>query len=505
MALSMRSIVKSFDANRVLKGVDFSVGKGEIRALIGENGAGKSTLMNILGGVLQADSGTIEIDGKEVHFAVPKDSLDAGIAFIHQELNLVNDLNIYENLFIGRELRKKSGLLDGAEMARRAKEVLARLEIDIDPRTMLSELDASYKQIIEIARALLMNATIIIMDEPTTSLTDVEIARVFKLMRTLRQQGVSLVFISHKLKEILEICDTYTVLRDGEVVMQGQVAGVTELDLARHMVGHDVRTEKLSRKMKIGGEALRVENLSHGRDFQNISFTLHSGEILGFTGLLGDGRSELFTSVFGAAPDYTGDIYVSGKRMHMRSTTTAYKAGLGYVPRNRKENGIIRDMSILHNGSIVTYEAIRKGLLIDHKRELGNMEKNKAELSIKMGEMDDLITSLSGGNQQKVVLAKWLSAAPKVLIFDNPTQGVDVGAKEEIYDIILRLAEEGVGIVILSSEAQEVIRLCDRTVVMYHGKEQGVLEAEEMTESNIMVLATGGDKSMLGAGKGAEK
>ncbi|MBQ3223149.1 MAG: sugar ABC transporter ATP-binding protein, partial [Clostridia bacterium] len=258
-------------------------------------------------------------------------------------------------------------------------------------------------------------------------------------------------------------------------------------------------------KMNIGGEALRVENLSHGRDFQNISFTLHSGEILGFTGLLGDGRSELFTSVFGAAPDYTGDIYVSGKRMHMRSTTTAYKAGLGYVPRNRKENGIIRDMSILHNGSIVTYEAIRKGLLIDHKRELGNMEKNKAELSIKMGEMDDLITSLSGGNQQKVVLAKWLSAAPKVLIFDNPTQGVDVGAKEEIYDIILRLAEEGVGIVILSSEAQEVIRLCDRTVVMYHGKEQGVLEAEEMTESNIMVLATGGDKSMLGAGKGAEK
>ncbi|MDO4740192.1 MAG: sugar ABC transporter ATP-binding protein [Eubacteriales bacterium] len=505
MALSMRQIVKSFDANRVLKGVDFSVGNGEIRALIGENGAGKSTLMNILGGVLQADSGTIEIDGQERKFLVPRDSIDAGIAFIHQELNLINDLNIFENLFIGRELRKKNGFLDKAEMARQTKEVLSRLEIDIDPRTMLSELDASYKQIVEIARALLMKATIIIMDEPTTSLTDVEIARVFKMMRTLRDQGVSLVFISHKLKEILEVCDSYTVLRDGEVVMQGKVEGVTELDLARHMVGHDVRTEKLSRRMNIGGEALRVEKLSREREFENISFTLRSGEILGFTGLLGDGRSELFTSVFGAAPEYSGEIFVGGKKMHMRSTTAAYKAGLGYVPRNRKENGIIRDMSILHNGSIVTYEEIRHGLLIDHKRELANMTRNREDLSIKMGEMDDPITSLSGGNQQKVVLAKWLSAAPKVLIFDNPTQGVDVGAKEEIYDIILRLAEEGVGIVILSSEAQEIIRLCDRTVVMYHGREQGVLEAAEMTESNIMVLATGGDKSMLGAGKGADK
>lgn len=505
MALSMRQIVKSFDANRVLKGVDFSVGAGEIRALIGENGAGKSTLMNILGGVLQADSGSIEINGKEAGFTKPKDAIDAGIAFIHQELNLVNDLNVYENLFIGRELRKKNGLLDHAEMARQTREVLLRLEIEIDPRTMLSELDASYKQIVEIARALLMKATTIIMDEPTTSLTDVEIARVFKMMRTLREQGVSLVFISHKLKEILEVCDTYTVLRDGEVVMQGNVADVTELDLARHMVGHDVRTEKLSRKMNIGGEALRVEKLSRGRDFENISFTLRAGEILGFTGLLGDGRSELFTSVFGATPDYTGNIYVDGKKMHMRSTTAAYRAGLGYVPRNRKENGIIRDMSILHNGSIVTYGKIRKGMWIDHKKEKANMEKNRAELSIKMGAMDDLITSLSGGNQQKVVLAKWLSAAPKVLIFDNPTQGVDVGAKEEIYDIILRLAENGVGIVILSSEAQEIIRLCDRTVVMYHGREQGVLEADEMTEGNIMVLATGGDKSMLGAGEGADK
>lgn len=497
MSLSMRGIEKSFDANRVLKGVDFSVADGEIRALIGENGAGKTTLMNILGGVLPMDAGSIEISGQTCRFLVPRDAIDAGIAFIHQELNLVNDLNIYENLFIGRELRKKSGFLDHAAMYKQAKEVLSRLEIDIDPRTMLSELDASYKQIVEIARALLMQATIIIMDEPTTSLTEVEIERVFRLMRTLRSQGVSLVFISHKLKEILEICDTYTVLRDGVVVAQGPVSEVTELDLARYMVGHDVRTEKLSREMHLGEEILRVEHLSRGRVFSDISFSLRKGEILGFTGLLGDGRSELFLSIFGAAPDYEGSISVNGQPMHIRSTTAAYKAGIGYVPRNRKENGIIRDMSILENGSIVTYEMLSRWLLIDHKRERANMERNRHDLSIKMGDMRDGITSLSGGNQQKVVLAKWLSAAPRVLIFDNPTQGVDVGAKEEIYDIILRLAEEGVGIVILSSEAQEIIRLCDSTVVLYHGRQQGTLSGDTMTESNIMVLATGGEMHML--------
>ena len=504
MALEMRGIEKSFDANRVLKGVDFAVADGEIRALIGENGAGKTTLMNILGGVLQPDKGEIVLGGTTRRFHVPAESIDAGIAFIHQELNLVNDLPVYENLYLGREMRK-GAFIDHKGMIAGAQEVLSRMEIDIDPRTMLGELDASYKQTIEIARALLMKATVIIMDEPTTSLTEVEIERVFRLMRTLKAQGVSLVFISHKLKEVLSVCDSYTVLRDGEVVGQGSVQGVTELDLARLMVGHDVRTEKLRREMRIGEEILRVERLGYEREFRDISFTLRAGEILGFTGLLGDGRSELFRAVFGCTPGYEGKIFVGGKQVNMRSTSAAYRAGIGYVPRNRKENGIIRDMSILHNGSIVTYGKISRFGLIDHKRERADMEKNRRDLSIKMGSMDDLITSLSGGNQQKVVLAKWLSAAPKVLIFDNPTQGVDVGAKEEIYDIILRLAENGVGIVILSSEAQEIIRLCDRAVVLYHGRETGVLEESELNEGNIMVLATGGDIGMIrGAKEGAE-
>ena len=336
MALSMAGIDKSFGLNKVLKGVDFSVADGEIRALIGENGAGKTTLMNILGGVLKSDAGAVTFEGKKAAFEIPRDSLDAGIAFIHQELNLVNDLNVYENLFIGREL-KKGIRLDKRAMITRSREVLEHLNVDLDPSTQLSELDASYKQIIEIARALIFHAKLIIMDEPTTSLTEVEIARVFSMMRAVKATGVSIVFISHKLKEVLTVCDTFTVLRDGEVAMQGTVADVTERDLARWMVGHEVRTEKLARKVNIGGEALSVEHLTRGRAFRDISFQVQEGEILGFTGLLGDGRSELFQSIFGLTPDREGEIYVAGKPRRIRSTTEAYGAGLGYVPRNRKE------------------------------------------------------------------------------------------------------------------------------------------------------------------------
>ena len=492
MSLSMSGIDKAFGANKVLKGVDFSLKDGEIRALIGENGAGKTTLMNILGGVLRQDAGEIRIDGRNAAFSAPKDSLDAGVAFIHQELNLVNDLNIYENLFLGREL-KKGVRLDRKAMAARTREVLGRLRVELDPAMPLSALDASYKQIVEIARALLFQARIIIMDEPTTSLTEVEIGRVFDMMRAVRAEGVSIVFISHKLGEVLTICDSFTVLRDGAVARQGDVDGsVTERDLARWMVGHDVRTEKLQRRMNLGDEVLRVERLSRGREFQDVSFSLRAGEILGFTGLLGDGRSELFQSIFGVTPDFEGRMFVEGKAFHPRSTTQAFGAGLGYVPRNRKENGILKDLSILENGSIVTYGRFSRGGWIDHKRIRENFDREVREMSIKLTDEDDLITSLSGGNQQKVVLAKWLSADPKVMIFDNPTQGVDVGAKEDIYDSILRLAEKGVAVVILSSEAKEIIRLCDRALVMYHGRVSGELTKAQMDEHTIMLLATGG-------------
>ena len=491
MTLEMLGICKSFGANDVLKQVDFSLSGGEICALLGENGAGKSTLMNILGGVLPADRGEIRLDGAPVRFQTPADSLHAGIAFIHQELSLINDLAIYENMFIGRELKTRSGLLDARAMIQKTQEVFDRLELDLDPRTMVRDLDASYKQIVEISRAMMMEASLIIMDEPTTSLTDPEIDRVFDMMRTLKSHGVGIVFISHKLKEVLAVCDRYTVLRDGNMVASGPVAEVTTEDLARFMVGHDVRTENLRQERELGGEVLRGEALGDGVHFRDVSFSVRSGEVLGVTGLLGDGRSELFQAVFGVSP-YTGRLFVEGNEVKVSNPTQAIRLGIGYVPRNRKENGIIKDMSIVENGSMVTLPRLAKWGFLDLARRDQEFDQQVQSLRIKMGKKSDLITSLSGGNQQKVVLAKWLSAHPKVLILDNPTQGVDVGAKEEIYDIILRLAGEGVAVVVLSSEAQEIIRVCDRALVMYHGAIQGEVSGADMNEQTIMHLATGG-------------
>lgn len=493
MNLSMEKIKKSFGANDVLQGVDFSLKEGEICALIGENGAGKSTLMNILGGVLPADSGRILLDGREVKFSSPVDSLDAGIGFIHQELNLINDLTVYENMFI-THLPKKGLFLDAKAMEEKTRELFRRMDLELDPCAMVRDLDASYKQIVEIGRALLQEASIIIMDEPTTSLTEPEIQRVFTIMRTLREQGVSLIFISHKLGEVMEICDRYTVLRDGNMVASGRVCDTDPRQLAAHMVGHEVKSGQRIREGALGEERLRLEGLSDGRFFRDISLNVHSGEVLGVTGLLGDGRSELFQTVFGAmGKKYSGCVYLNGKSVHMTSTHQALEAGLAYLPRNRKENAIIKDMNILDNGSIVFLPKLVKGLFLDEEKQLKLFEEQKEALSIKMGLPTDAITSLSGGNQQKVVLAKWLMSDPKVLILDNPTQGVDVGAKEEIYDIIHALAKAGVAIIVLSSEAQEIIRLCDRSLVMFHGAIAGEVRGDTMTEQNIMFLATGGE------------
>lgn len=494
MKLEMKGITKSFGANNVLQGIDFSLSGGEICALLGENGAGKSTLMNILGGVLQADQGTISIDGQKMEFATPLDSLNAGVGFIHQELNLINDLAVYENMFISREIRKRNGLLDIEAMCEQTRRVFERIEVDIDPKTMVRDLDASFKQIVEIARALMMNAKLIIMDEPTTSLTEPEIEHVFSMMRTLKKQGVGIVFISHKLREVMEFCDRYTVLRDGQLVAQGDVGDTNINELAKFMVGHEVRTESLQRECTQGEEILRLENLSLGKQFQNISLSVHRGEIVGVTGLLGDGRTEVFQTVFGCSPGYGGAIYVEGKQHKITSVQQAMRLGIGYVPRNRKENGIIKDMNIMENASIAVLSRLARHGLIDTGRQKKLFDKFVDSLKIKLGKGTDLIGSLSGGNQQKVVLAKWLMANPKLLILDNPTQGVDVGAKEDIYNIILDLARQNIAVVILSSEAQEIIRICNRAVVMYHGRIQDELLPAEMTEETIMRLATGGHK-----------
>ncbi|HSL87186.1 MAG TPA: sugar ABC transporter ATP-binding protein, partial [Bacteroidales bacterium] len=380
MKIEMKNIYKSFGDNEVLKDVNLNIRGGEVLALIGENGAGKSTLMNILGGVLPMDKGSVEVEGKKAVFHVPADSMEAGIAFIHQELNLINDLPIYENMFIGREPKTKYGTLDLEQMIKETQEVFIRMNIHLNPKAMVRDLDASYKQIVEIARAMMMNASIIIMDEPTTSLTETEIERVFIMMKTLKEHNVGIIFISHKLKEVMEICDRYMVLRDGVVVGDGHIKEVTTDHLARLMVGHDVRTEALQRNIEKGEEVLRVEELSRENVFRDVTFSAYKGEILGITGLLGDGRSELFLSIFGADRYHSGKVFLEGKPVRIRNTVDAMKLGIGYLPRNRKENGIIKDMNIFENASIVTWPKFARSGIINTAAQDEEFEKQVRRL-----------------------------------------------------------------------------------------------------------------------------
>lgn len=499
MQLEMKAINKSFGNHHVLHDVDLSIGGGEVLALLGENGAGKSTLMNILGGVLPSDSGQIFLDGEEVFFHQPADSLAAGISFIHQELSLIVDLPIYENLFLGNYLKKRFGILDHAQMIAETQEVFDQLDVDLDPRTPVRNLDSSYKQIVEIARAFHQQAKLIIMDEPTAALTDPEIERVFEMVNILRSQGVGIIFISHKLNEVMHISDRYHVLRNGYSVESGVVTDTNVRGISEAMVGHDIVEIEKNEPTDSGQVVLKLDNMTDAEGvFRNVSLELHRGEILGVTGLLGDGRSELFLSVFGARPDYTGTITVDGQPFQPRHPQEAIERGIGYVPRDRKENAILADMSILDNSSIATWAKHSKRGKLDWEAIRQEFQQNVDELDIRLTDPDNRIVTLSGGNQQKVILSRWLSANSQIMILDNPTQGVDVGAKEEIYEIIFELAKNGISVIVLSSEAQEIIRLCERTIVLFSGEVQGELKGPEMTEKIIMHLATGAGKAEEG-------
>jgi ribose transport system ATP-binding protein len=497
--LRMTDICKSYSGVQVLKNVNVEFTRGEIHALLGENGAGKTTLMNILGAVIDFDKGTIEVNGKVVHIHNPGNSQALGIAFIHQELNVVNDLMVYENMFLGYELKDKFGRLDAKEMVKKTEEVFAHMHVQIDPRAMVRNLEASYKQIIEIAKALLRDARIIIMDEPTTSLTTVEIKNVFEIMRTLRSKGVTLIFISHKLGEVVDICDRFTVLRNGEKVVDGDINGpdgkIAVEDLARYMVGRDVLSVDVYQKHEIGEVVLEVEKLNIPNHVHDVSFNLRRGEILGFTGLLGDGRTELARCLFGDIKYTSGHIKKDGKNIRIKSPKQAKKLKIGYVPSNRKENGIVKDLTVMENITLATLEQFTHGTTLNHRDEAKMADFIVGELQIKVADIDNLITSLSGGNQQKVVLAKWLNSKPDILMFSNPTQGVDVGAKNEIYRIIMELAKTGVAIIVTSGEAQEIIKICDRSIIMYHGRIRGEIDRSECTEESLMILSTGGSLS----------
>ncbi|MFC0270359.1 sugar ABC transporter ATP-binding protein [Metabacillus herbersteinensis] len=489
--MTMNNIEKSFNGVPVLKGVTLQVDHGEIHALLGENGAGKSTLMNILGGVHQPDNGSIHINGKVVKMTNPRISQEHGISFIHQELNVVPDLRVYENMFLGSELRNTIGFLKVEEMCNKTSEILAKLGVDINPKEYVRNLDTSYKQLIEISKALLRKSTLIIMDEPTSSLAEHEVDRLFELMNSLKKSGVSIIYISHKLKEIKEICDCYTVLRDGEVVGTGSIKNESLDTITKLMVGKSISEERFVQKHEFGPVLLEVNNLTSQGFFKNINFTVKKGEVLGFTGLAGDGRTELFESLFGYRNKYNGEIKINDKIVKIDHPSKAVKAGVGLVPKDRKENAIIKDLSVIHNMSLSSMGHFEKSGFIQEKAEKQKFNYYKEKLNIKVHNPRITIDKLSGGNQQKVIIAKWLEVNTDIIIFDNPTQGIDVGAKQEIYQHIVSLTEQGKAVIILSSEASEVLKICHNINVMYQGEITARFRAEEATEDKIMSYATG--------------
>ncbi|ANE46871.1 ABC transporter [Paenibacillus swuensis] len=489
--LQMQGINKAFNQVPVLKGVNLQVRPGEIHALLGENGAGKSTLMNILGGVHRPDAGELTVMGESVRFDSPRSSKAKGISFIHQELNVVTDLTVYANLYLGREKTNRYGFLNTAMMCEGASNVLNRMGLELDPRRYVRDLGPSYKQMVEIARALMEDAKVIIMDEPTTSLSEHEVERLMSLMRTLKESGVSIIYISHKLKEVLRICDRYTVLRDGTVAGNGEVRDTDEEQLTKLMVGRSVSGLSYYRTRPKGDEALAVNCLSSVPWFRNVSFSVQRGEIVGFIGLAGDGRTELFEHIIGYRKGAKGELRIHGIPKRIRDTKQALEEGIGFVPKDRKENGIFRDMSVLQNMSVSSLDSFTHQGLLRKRKEEAKFAEYRDRLNIKAPDSSVLITALSGGNQQKVILARWLEVDPDILVFDNPTQGIDVGAKSEVYQLIMNLAERGKAIILLSSEVSELQKLCDEVNVMYQGEITARLGRDEITEETVMLYATG--------------
>jgi len=494
--MRMCNIEKSFNGVPVLKNVELQVEQGEIHALLGENGAGKSTLMNILGGVHQPDQGSIELNGKVVRMTNPRVSQGEGISFIHQELNVVADLSVYENMFLGSELRNRFGFLKVEEMCKATNQILSQLGVDIDPKEYVRNLDTSYKQLIEISKALLHQSKLIIMDEPTTSLAEHEVDRLFELMRNLKKSGVSIIYISHKLKEIKAICDRYTVLRDGEVVGKGSIENESLDTITKLMVGKSIFHHRLAPAHELGPVLLEVNHLSDQQYYRDIHFSVRQGEILGFTGLAGDGRTELFESIFGYRKKYTGEIKIHNQLVKIDHPDKALKAGIGLVPKDRKETAIIKDLSVIHNMSLSSIGHCEKSGFIQEKVERDKFQFYKEKLNIKVHNPRITIDKLSGGNQQKVIIAKWLEVNTDILIFDNPTQGIDVGAKQEIYQQIVALAEQGKAVIILSSEAPEVLKMCHNIHVMYQGEITATFKGNEATEDVIMSYATGAKREV---------
>lgn len=495
--LRLEGICKSFPGVRALHNVHLEVRRGEVHALLGENGAGKSTLMKILSGAYSRDAGEIYWEGRPIVIRHPREAQDLGIGIIYQEFNLVPQLSIAENVWIGREHFRNRALqlIDWPEMHRRTQELLDELHLTLDPRQPVAGLGVAQQQMVEIAKALSLNARLLIMDEPTSALTDTEINQLFALIRRLKARGVSVVFISHHLDEVFEICDRGTVLRDGEYIATVELSQVREEDIIRLMVGRTLDQQYPKLPTQRGAEALRVSGLTRDGVLHDVSFTAYTGEILGIAGLVGAGRTELVRAVFGADPINAGQIFVFGQELAVKSPQVAIRAGVGLLPEDRKQQGLVLMLSVLHNMSMASLDRLTSRLLLRLKDEQQQAGDFIERLRIATPGFKQQVQYLSGGNQQKVVLAKWLASQSKVLIFDEPTRGIDVGAKVEVYNLMNSLVQNGAAVIMVSSEMPELLGMSDRILVMRKGRVAAEFARHEATQEKILAAAMGADQN----------
>lgn len=493
MNIEMKGIDKSFGTNQVLKNAGFYLKDGEVHALMGENGAGKSTLMKILTGVYTRDAGKVYVDGKEVVYKSPQEAEKAGIVFIYQELNVLFDLTVEENLFMGKEITKGFGICDKKAMREKAQEIMDRMGVNIPVTAQMSDLSVGQQQMVEICKALMVDAKVLIMDEPTAALTQSETKILFEVINSLREKGVSIVYISHRMEEIFELCDRITVLRDGTYVDTRYIKDITMDDIVQMMIGRTIGERFPKRDVQIGEEVFRVEGLTHEKLFKDINFSVKAGEVLGFSGLMGAGRTEIMQAIFGNIPLKAGKMFIEGKEVSIKNPRQAIVAGIGFITEDRKTEGLLLEKSIAENIEIANLNKISKKSVLQAAKQKEIVKRGIEEFRIRCFGPDHECHNLSGGNQQKVVLAKWIYTDPKILILDEPTRGVDIGAKKEIYSVINDLAAKGVAVILVSSELPEVLGMSDRIAVVHEGQITGILNAEEADQAKVMTLATGGN------------
>lgn len=495
MKVEMKGIHKAFGANKVLEGVDFTLESGEVHALMGENGAGKSTLMNMLTGLLKVDKGQIFIDGEETYYESVKIAEMNGVSFIHQEMNNFSEMTVLDNMYMNREIKNKLGVIQENKMRKNAQQYLGQLGADIDLNTEIGSLSVGKQQMIEIAKSLMSDAKVIIMDEPTAALTEKEINSLFEIIRKLQKKGVSIVYISHRMEEIFEICDRVTVMRDGISISTYKISETNMQQIVHDMVGRELNDFYPDRNPKLGDEFFKVEHLTGKGKFEDINFDVKSGEILAFSGLMGAGRTEIMRSIFGIDPITSGDVFIKGKKVHIKDPQDAINKGIGFLTENRKDEGLILDFSLSDNIVLPSVKGFVKHGIVDTKSESDFVDMLMKRLNVKAMNAGVTAGSLSGGNQQKVVLAKWIGTGPQVLILDEPTRGIDVGAKREIYNLMNELTDRGVAIIMISSDLPEVLGMSDRIAVIHEGNLKGIVNTKQATQESVMALATGGSKN----------